>query len=99
MKNLFHFEYPSPLVLFKYISSFDIFFNYSLCQYFIETWTWNLAKTNTNKAYQERDDRFNMEEWKNIFTLLQWDDQWMNDWYKDDQYDTINEWNTLIYRV
>jgi hypothetical protein len=35
-----------------------------------------------------------MEEWENIFTLLQWVDNWYID---HDQYDTMNEWNTLIY--
>ena len=35
-----------------------------------------------------KEERFNMEEWENIFTLLQWAD----DWYIDhDQYD-YNEW-------
>ena len=65
------------------------------CQCFIETYTGGLAKVSINKHYQEKYERFNMEEWENIFTLL----QWVDDWYIDhDQYDTMNEWNTLIYR-
>ena len=36
-----------------------------------------------------------MEEWENIFTLLQWADNWYID---HDQYNTMNESNTLIYR-
>ena len=53
-----------------------------------------------DKAYKQilsrKEETLNMEEWENIFTLLQWDD----DWYIDhDQYDTMNEWNALIYRA
>ena len=62
----------------------------------METYTGDLAKACTNKAYQEKEEKFNMEEWENIFTLL----QWIDDWYIDhDQNDTMNEWNTLIYRA
>jgi hypothetical protein len=32
------------------------------CQCFMETCTRDLAKANTNKAYQEKEERFNMEE-------------------------------------
>ena len=40
----------------------------------------------------KKEERFNMEEWENIFTLL----QWAGDWYIDDgQYDTINEYTHI----
>jgi hypothetical protein len=32
------------------------------CQCFMETCTGDLAKESTNKSYQEKDERFNMEE-------------------------------------
>ena len=61
----------------------------------METYTGYLAKDCTKKSYQEKEKRYNMEEWENIFTLL----QWVDDWHIDhDQYDPMNEWNTLIYR-
>jgi hypothetical protein len=33
--------------------------------------TEDLVKENTNKDYQEKDEKLNMEEWEKIFTLLQ----------------------------
>jgi hypothetical protein len=54
------------------------------CQCFMETCTGDLVIACTTKYYQEKNERFNMEEWENIFTLLQWANQYdaMNEWYK-----------------
>jgi hypothetical protein len=49
----------------------------------MESSTGYLAKENKNKYYQVKDERFNMEEWENISTLLQWYDQYVIQWMSD----------------
>jgi len=34
----------------------------TICQFFMETFTTDLAKENTNKSHEEKDEIFNMEE-------------------------------------
>jgi len=61
-----------------------------MCQCFIETCTGYLAKTSTNKGYQER---MRDSIWKNEKIYSHYSNEIMN----DDHCDTMNEWNTLIY--
>jgi hypothetical protein len=61
------------------------------CQCFIKTCTGDLAKTSTNKAYQER-TRDSI--WKNDKIYSHYSNELIN----DDHCDTMNEWNTLIHK-
>ena len=58
----------------------------------METCTGDLAKESTNKYYQER---MRDSIWKNDKIYSYYSNEMIN----DDHYDTMNEWNTLIYRA